>query len=149
MEKNDSKETVTLKFGKGCVGKQFQGKDGNQYREILVPPDQDMPWATFVVKADQLHESRYGKGMYIKLPAKGNTTIRWSVDISPKDSQTKEWFPQQERIPNTTLKNMMEKYKERPKESIMEKLAKKKEEVKTQQPIKKNQEKSKSKEAEI
>ena len=33
-------QEITLKFGKGCVGEEFQGRDGNRYREILVPnPD--------------------------------------------------------------------------------------------------------------
>lgn len=34
--KKEFKE-ITMKFGKGCVGEEFQGKDGNKYKEILVP----------------------------------------------------------------------------------------------------------------
>lgn len=30
-------DEITLKFGKGCVGDEFQGKDGVKYKEILVP----------------------------------------------------------------------------------------------------------------
>ncbi len=144
-------KAITLKFGKGYLGKEFAGKDGNQYREILVPPDKasERPWATFVVKADSVHENQYGKGMWMKLPAEGNTTIRWSVDISPEGSTTKEYLSQQEKIPNMDLKKMMEAYKERPKESVMDKLEKKKEETRLQNTNIEKQEKIKSKEAEL
>ena len=51
-EKKEYKE-VTLKFGKGCVGDEFQGKDGNSYRQIMIPPNEEtkQPWQTFVVKS--------------------------------------------------------------------------------------------------
>ena len=50
--KKEFKE-ITLKFGKGCVGDEFQGKDGNSYRQIMIPPNEEVkqPWQTFVVKA--------------------------------------------------------------------------------------------------
>lgn len=50
-------DEITLKFGKGCVGDEFQGKDGVKYKEILVPnqdKDDHRPWQTFVVKATLL-----------------------------------------------------------------------------------------------
>ena len=62
---------ITLKFGKGCVGDEFKGKDGNSYREILVPnvdKDDRRPWQTFVLKSNHVHENRYGKGMWCKMP---------------------------------------------------------------------------------
>lgn len=65
---------ITLKFGMGCVRDEFQGKDGNAYREILVPNfDQKdkRPWQTFVVKANHVHKNKFGKGMWVKLPAGG------------------------------------------------------------------------------
>ena len=78
--KKEFKE-ITLKFGKGCVGDEFQGKDGNSYRQIMIPPNEEVkqPWQTFVVKANQVHENQYGKGMWCKLPADGSTTVTKSV----------------------------------------------------------------------
>lgn len=76
-----------MKFGKGCVGEEFQGKDGNKYKEILVPnPDKNdhRPWQTFVVKANHVHEDKFGKGMWIKLPAEGHTTLRRPVVVGEK-----------------------------------------------------------------
>ena len=61
--KKEFKE-ITMKFGKGCVGEEFQGKDGNKYKEILVPnPDKNdhRPWQTFVVKANHVHEDETTK----------------------------------------------------------------------------------------
>ena len=84
--KKEFKE-ITMKFGKGCVGEEFQGKDGNKYKEILVPnPDKNdhRPWQTFVVKANHVHEDKFGKGMWIKLPAEGHTTLRRPVVVGEK-----------------------------------------------------------------
>ena len=77
-EKKEFKE-VTVKFGKGLVGEPFQGKDGKDYRQIKIPNQDEndkSPWATFVVKANSVHEDQFGKGMWVKLPAEGSTTVR-------------------------------------------------------------------------
>ena len=123
-------EEVTLKFGRGCVGEEFQGRDGNRYREILVPnPDRGdyRPWQTFVVKANHVHENRYGKGMWCKLPADGSTTLCRNVHLG-EDWQGKAiWEIKKTKVPNRELKKMVESYKER--SSMKEKLAGKKEEA--------------------
>lgn len=77
-EKKEFKE-ITVKMGKGLVGEPFQGKDGKDYRQIKIPnqDEQDKsPWATFVVKANAVHDDQFGKGMWVKLPAEGSTTVR-------------------------------------------------------------------------
>ena len=86
--KKEFKE-ITLKFGKGCVGDEFQGKDGNSYRQIMIPPNEEVkqPWQTFVVKANQVHENQYGKGMWCKLPADGSTTV------TDKDAVIRNVYP--------------------------------------------------------
>ena len=30
-------DEITIKFGKGCVGEPFTGKDGKEYKQILIP----------------------------------------------------------------------------------------------------------------
>ena len=149
--KKEFKE-ITMKFGKGCVGEEFQGKDGNKYKEILVPnPDKNdhRPWQTFVVKANHVHEDKFGKGMWIKLPAEGHTTLRRPVVVGEKPDGKKEWGTEKNSIANADLKKMVEAYKERPRESVKGRLAEKKAEAVTQKPAQKPQSKSKSKEAEL
>lgn len=149
--KKEFKE-ITMKFGKGCVGEEFQGKDGNKYKEILVPnPDKNdhRPWQTFVVKANHVHEDKFGKGMWIKLPAEGHTTLHRPVVVGEKPDGKKEWGTEKNSIANADLKKMVEAYKERPRESVKGRLAEKKAEAVTQKPAQKTQSKSKSKEAEL
>lgn len=137
-------DEITLKFGKGCVGEEFQGKDGNAYKEILVPnPDRNdhSPWQTFVVKANHVHENQYGRGMWCKLPADGHTTLRRSVKVG-QDAQGKPiWETQKTKVPNRELKKMVEAYKDR--SSMKEKLAEKKAEAAKQKPARAAKDKAK------
>lgn len=143
---------ITLKFGKGCVGEAFQGKDGNDYKEILVPnPDKNdrRPWQTFVVKANHVHENQYGKGMWVKLPAEGHTTLRRPVVIGEKPDGKKEWGTEKTTVSNADLKKMMEAYKEHPRKSVKGRLEEKKTEVSEQKPAEQAQNKNKSKGTEL
>ncbi|MBD5532824.1 MAG: hypothetical protein HDQ98_11635 [Lachnospiraceae bacterium] len=143
---------ITLKFGKGCVGEEFQGKDGKAYKEILVPnPDKNdhRPWQTFVVRANRVHENKFGKGMWTKLPAEGHTTLRRSVVIGEKPDGTKEWGTEKTKVSNADLKKMVEAYKERPRESVKGKLEENKAKAAAQIPEKKEQNKNRAKGAEL
>ena len=135
---------VTLKFGKGCVGEEFQGKDGNSYREILVPnvdKEDHRPWQTFVVKANHVHENQFGKGMWCKLPAEGHTTLRRNVKIGQDEQGKPVWDIEKTKVANKDLKKMVEAYKER--SSMKEKLAEKKTEAAQQKPVQRTAEKAK------
>lgn len=114
--KKEFKE-ITLKFGKGCVGDEFQGKDGNSYRQIMIPPNEEVkqPWQTFVVKANQVHENQYGKGMWCKLPADGSTTVTKSVAKGVDEQGKTIWENEKTKIPNKELKAMVESYKSKDK----------------------------------
>lgn len=127
-------EEITLKFGKGCVGDEFTGKDGKAYKPILVPnPDKDdkRPWQTFVAKSSQIHENKFGKGMWMKLPAEGHTTLHRSVLIGEKPDGSKEWGTEKTSVTNAELKAMVESYKDRPRESVQGKIGEKKAEAAT------------------
>ena len=126
-------EEITLKFGKGCVGDEFQGKDGNSYREILVPnvdPEDKRPWQTFVVRSNHVHENQYGKGMWCKLPADGHTTLRRSMRTGEDEAGKPLWETTKTQVTNKELKEMVEHYKTKDRSSMKDKLAEKKEEVK-------------------
>ena len=48
-------DEITIKFGKGCVGEPFTGKDGKEYKQILIPNKDEndhSPWATFVARSN-------------------------------------------------------------------------------------------------
>ncbi len=139
-------DEVTLKFGKGCVGEEFQGKDGVKYKEILVPNvDQNdkRPWQTFVVKANHVHENKFGKGMWCKLPANGSTTLQRSVKVGQDEQGKPIWDTEKTKVSNKDLKKMVEAYKDRDRSSMKEKLAEKKAEVAQQKPSEKAHAKAK------
>ncbi|MCM1103270.1 MAG: hypothetical protein NC409_04105 [Clostridium sp.] len=150
QEKQQNRE-ITLKFGKGLVGEEFQGKDGTSYREIKIPNvDQNdkRSWQSFVVKANHVHENQYGSGngMWLKLPAEGHTTLKRSVVIGEKPDGTKEWGTEKNVVTNAELKKLVEAYKERPRESVTEKLAEKKAEAASQAAVSEPREKERSRE---
>lgn len=112
-EKKEFKE-ITVKMGKGLVGEPFQGKDGKDYRQIKIP-NQDQndksPWATFVVKANAVHDDQFGKGMWVKLPAEGSTTVRKDQVVGQDEAGKNVYETTKTKVPNTELKGMVEFYK--------------------------------------
>lgn len=125
-------EEITVKMGKGFVGEPFQGKDGKEYRQIKIP-NQDKsdksPWATFVVKSNSIHEDQFGKGMWVKLPAEGSTTVRKDNVVGQDEDGKNIYETTKEKVPNKDLKARVEFYKENDRESLKNKLSEKKEEV--------------------
>lgn len=148
-EKKEFKE-ITVKMGKGLVGEPFQGKDGKDYRQIKIP-NQDQndksPWATFVVKANAVHDDQFGKGMWVKLPAEGSTTVRKDQVVGQDEAGKNIYETTKTKVPNTELKGMVEFYKnndrsqdqsqstpkdaieDKPKASLKDKVEKNKEKV--------------------
>lgn len=141
---------ITLKFGKGCVGEPFKGKDGKEYVQILIPnanPDDHRPWETFVARANHVHEDQYGgKGMWLKLPAEGQTTLQRSVVVGKNEDGKKEYGTEKRKVPNAELKKMVEFYKNKDRDSLKDKLSEKKEAA-TQGNAERPKEQAKSKEA--
>ena len=125
-------EEISIKFGKG-LAEPFTGKDGKEFMRILIP-NQDQsdktPWASFVLPAKAVHENQYGKGLWAKIPAEGNTVVTKPV-LKGQDEQGKNiWEDVKTKVPNKELKGMVEAYKTRdpqtreaqPRESAREKL---------------------------
>lgn len=155
-EKKEFKE-ITLKFGKGLVGEAFQGKDGKDYKQISIP-NQDQndksPWASFVVRANAVHEDQFGKGMWVKLPAEGSTTVRKDNVVGQDEAGKNVYETTKTKVPNTELKAMVEFYKtqdrgqeqgqetpkdaleDKPKASLKDKVEKNKEKVSEQKKTK-------------
>lgn len=122
QQKKEFKE-ITVKFGKGLMGEPFQGKDGNEYVSIKIPNKDradSSPWASFVVRAKAVHENQFGKGMWVKLPSEGSTTVTKPVLVGRNEEGKNQWKDEKTKVPNKELKGMVEFYKE--KTSLKEKM---------------------------
>lgn len=127
-EKKEYKEII-LKFGKGLVGEPFTGKDGKEYKQISIPNKDEndkSPWASFVVRANAVHEDKFGKGMWVKLPSEGATTVRKDKVVGTDKDGKNIYETEKTKIPNKELKSMVEFYKEKSRDSVKGKLSEKK-----------------------
>ena len=127
-EKNTPKRNeLIIKFGKGLVGKPFMAKTGKECVGIKIPnadPADKTPWESIVVGANRVHEDKFGKGMWMKIPADGQTKVSRSV-ITGQDENGKNIFENTSRmVSNRDLKAMMESYKTRERISVRDALAK-------------------------
>ena len=124
-------QTLTIKFAKGLVGEPFMSKGGKELVEITIPnsdPADKRPWQTFVLASRDVHEDKFGKGMWAKIPAEGHTTVQRQTRSNPEAEGPAAWTSEKTVVSNADLKKMVEFYKERPRESVKEKLEQKKEE---------------------
>lgn len=111
-EEKKTREEITIKFGKG-LAEDFKGKDGKDYKRILIPnrdPGDHSPWASFVLPAKAVHENKYGKGLWAKIPADGQTVVSKPERVKNSDSEI-VWSDQRVPISNRELKEMVEAYK--------------------------------------
>ena len=127
-----TQEEVTIKFGKG-LAEPFQSKNGREFMKIRIPnqdPGDKTPWASFVLPAKAVHENKFGKGLWAKIPANGMTVVT-KPTLRGKDEEGKNiWDDIVNHVPNMELKAIVESYKTRapqaketqPRESVREKL---------------------------
>ncbi len=130
-------DTITIKFAKGLVGEPFMSKSGKELVEITIPnsdPGDKRPWQTFVLAARDVHENKFGKGMWAKIPAEGRTTVQRQTRTNPEATGPSAWTTEKTVVTNAELKQMVEFYKERPRESVKEKLDQHKEDRAEQKP---------------
>lgn len=121
---------ITIKFGKGLVGEPFVSKNGNELVEIKIPntdPKDSRPWESFVISPKIVHENKFGKGMWMKLPEDGITRLARNVSAGIGTDGKKIWKTEYRNVQNTELKSLLEAYKTR--ESVLGKLSKKKEAI--------------------
>lgn len=120
------REELVIKFGKGLVGKPFMAKTGKECVGIKIPnadPEDKAPWESIVVGANRVHEDKFGKGMWMKVSADGQTRVSRSI-ITGQDENGKSIFENTSRmVSNRDLKAMMESYKTREKTSVRDALA--------------------------
>ncbi|MCD8195781.1 MAG: hypothetical protein LUE24_01190 [Lachnospiraceae bacterium] len=123
------REEVTIKFGKGLVEEPFVSKAGKELVEIKIPnqdPNDSRAWESFVVSPKMVHENKFGKGVWMKLPADGVTKVSRSF-VEGKDENGKNiWGSESRMVSNTELKAMMEAYKQKDRGSVLSDLSEKK-----------------------
>ena len=119
----DSQESeIAIKFGKGFA-QGFTGKDGTQYMRIQIPnkdSDDKSPWQYFVVPAKCVHENHYGKGLWIKLPLHGNTTVSTNIRVGYDENGKGIYENQRRSVTNVELKSMVEYYKSQGKDQTID-----------------------------
>ena len=80
----------------------------------------------------------------MKLPEDGTTKVSKPVILGEKEDGKKEWGNDIREVSNTELKEMMESYKTRERDSLLGNLDEKKQEA-AKQPVKPKPEKAKNK----
>ena len=93
---NESKPQgqVTIKFGKGLIGRSFTSKSGVEMLQVKIPNRErtdKTPWETFAVPAKMIHDNQYGKGVWMKLPEDGTTKVSRSVPTGKDDMGRTIW----------------------------------------------------------
>ena len=128
---------VTIKFGKGLVGDPFTSKNGKELVEVSIPnPDKTdtRPWETFVISPKMIHENKFGKGVWMKLPEDGTTRLSRSVKSGIDDAGQPIWGRETREVTNAELKALMESYKDRSRGSVLSDLSDRKEETAAAKP---------------
>ncbi len=76
------------------------------------------PWASFVLKASQVHENKFGKGLWVKLPAGAHITVTKPVAAGVENGRT-VWNNEKKSVTVPELKSMVEFYKTKGRDSVM------------------------------
>ena len=107
-------EEITIKFAKGLCSEPFTSKDGTELVRIQIPnadPEDHSPWQEFVLGAKYVHENQYGKGLWVKIPADGHTTVSRPFLAGQDENGKNRWDSERRSVPNRELKEMVEFYK--------------------------------------
>lgn len=120
---------IAIHFGKGLRGEPFQARDGKTYVEIKIPnvaPNDTRPWESFILPEKSVHENKFGKGLWAKIPEDGHTTLRRPVNVGRDEQDRPIWKYEKRTVPNPELKALIESYKtrNRDRESVTESLEK-------------------------
>ena len=117
---------VTIKFGKGLVGEPFTSKNGKELVEVLIPnadKADERPWESFVISPKLIHDNKFGKGVWMKLPENESTRLSRPVRTGVDDNGKTIWSRETREVTNTELKMLMESYKEKSRGSVLSDLS--------------------------
>ena len=130
-------DQVTIKFGKGLVGEPFTSKNGKELVEVSIPnPDKgdSRPWETFVISPKLIHDNRFGKGVWMKLPEDGITRLSRAAKIGIDKVGKTIWGRESRDVTNTQLKLLLEAYKEKSRGSVLSDLSERRADTPSEKP---------------
>lgn len=113
---DQQREEITVKFAKGLVSEPFMAKTGRECVSIKIPnadPEDKKPWPNIIVAANHVHDNKFGKGMWMKLPADGETRLHQSEITGRSEDGRNTYRNTSVMVPNTQIKAMLESYKTR------------------------------------
>ena len=119
---------VTIKFGKGLCTP-FTSKAGKEMMEVKIPNAEKTdrrPWESFVVPASMIHENKFGKGVWMKLPEDGTTKLERPVRLEVISEDKERWGTETRTVSNAELKALMESYKDKSRGSVLSDLVSRK-----------------------
>ncbi len=122
---------VTIKFGKGLVGEQFTSKSGHELVKVKIPnadKDDHTPWASFVISPKMVHDNKFGKGVWMKLPEDGTIRVSKPKLVGKTPEGKNKWENEFKEVSATELKDMIESYKTKERGSLLDNLKDKKKE---------------------
>lgn len=125
----DPPAEVTIKFGKGLVGEPFTSKSGKELVEVKIPnPDRgdSRSWESFVISPKVIHDNKFGKGVWMKLPEDGTTRLSRSVKTGMNENGMPVWGHETREVSNTELKSLLEAYKNKDRGSVLSDLSERK-----------------------
>ena len=110
-----SSEQLTITFGRGLCSFFTSKKTGKEMCAIKIPGQGEGSWPQFVLPADRVRDSRFGKGVWARIPADGRTTLTVSRRVEAADGST-AWQKESYVVTNWELKEMVEAYKKNPEQ---------------------------------
>ncbi len=108
-----SSEQLTITFGRGLCSFFTSKKTGKEMCAIKIPGQGEGSWPQFVLPADRVRDSRFGKGVWARIPADGKTTLTVSHRVEAADGSI-AWQKESYSVSNRELKEMVEAYKKNP-----------------------------------
>ena len=115
-----NQKEITIRFSKKLMDGPFEAKDGRNYVQVSIPnkdPEDKNPWASFILRAGQVHENSDGTRIWAAIPADGITTLQRDVKTDAVTPEGKPVFKTQYRkVSNQELKDMVESYRNRNRE---------------------------------
>ncbi len=72
-----------------------------------------------------IHDNQFGKGVWMKLPKDGTTTVSRSVRDGQDEKGKNIWRRESREVSNVELKSMLEFYKDKNRDSVLASLGSK------------------------
>jgi len=133
-EAQPERREVTIKYGKGLL-EPFVSKSGKELARVSIPNRSETdkrPWETFVVPKSYVHDNKFGKGVWMKLPEDGTTKLTRPVLVGQDEAGKNIWRTESRQVSNPELKALLEAYKEQKRDSVLSGLSEKKAEAAVQ-----------------